>query len=42
MTPSARLAYTLRAQLRIATARGDRVAEVLLRRRLARISGAHR
>lgn len=36
MTPAARLAYALRVQLRHATERRDRVAEVLIRLRLAR------
>ena len=42
MTPAVRLAYTLAAQLRIAADRRDRVAEILLRQRLAHVAGAHR
>lgn len=41
-TATARLAYTLAAQLRIAIERGDLVAEILLRQRIARRAGAHR
>lgn len=42
MTPAARLTYTAALQLRHAIERRDRVAEILLRQRLARLAGAHR